>query len=765
MKAAPRTTKMAHQQRFRPRPGAMQRSRSTLFATLALGSPFIFPVLQLPHFVRAQSRFAIDLGDVDPKKPPEEASAFFNPTTQQLQVQAGEAHDVAPWAHASFKDSLEKTGWTELRVKTSTDGGIPADLKMYAAGVLEGLLSAVRISQFFSNALRTIIRTEDGGKALKNVMNMLQDANLFVQKKTNFLPGKDAPPSPDPYWKQVRYVYAQVRGLRDGYNLAAAAHGVKELSMAELLLLNSHGELGELLEAYSPNRAIARRRFQAATAVFLQEKATGDAVEMRDANQKRAFLATSSKERQQSDESSASRSSSTRSVQQYDAKEFPFLAAIAEHERERAAKSSAGFSPLVHDVEESSFLSSSSAPSTRSTTTTSSTKDAASTAALADKFWERKLARTGHCSALVRITPDNKDLLVGHTTWDDYAKMTRVFKYYDFPLDRWTASSVVGMSSYPGCVSSTDEFYLLSAGIVLGDTSLEVLNAEVYDRIPEGPKLPSFFHVMAANRMARTAGHWAALLTENNNGLKNAQWFAVDYNRFVPKADVPTNLLWVVETMPGLSEKKDLSSRLMDAGEVADGTASSSSASQGQYFASFNRPIFPEIRQRLGHQDAENSYGILYSADRNPRAQIFANWVTQVETLRDMRMLLRENNYPNEKFLGQGAATWSLHPGHAIAARLDLDPGLLNPNGAIDAKAVNYCLVQKMQMQVISGPSHVKQPVFAWSQGSAFPGWPHLGLPDKYDFHWRQVSIAGDKEDELHDFDDSQSKCSPRAPV
>merc|ERR1719162_685498 len=70
--------------------------------------------------------------------------------------------------------------------------------------------------------------------------------------------------------------------------------------------------------------------------------------------------------------------------------------------------------------------------------------------ALADRDWERRLASTGHCSGFVRIAPENDDLLIGHTTWDDYNKMTRIFKYYKVDLpDSATAASHIGMSSYP----------------------------------------------------------------------------------------------------------------------------------------------------------------------------------------------------------------------------------------------------------------------------------------------------------------------------
>jgi len=369
-----------------------------------------------------------------------------------------------------------------------------------------------------------------------------------------------------------------------------------------------------------------------------------------------------------------------------------------------------------------------------------------------EREWEKRVAKTGHCSALVRVTSDNEDLLVGHTTWDDYSKMTRVYKQYDFHLDTgiMTSSSskfsnnIVAMSSYPGVVTSTDDFYMLGNGLVVLSTSLEILNPDLYNRVPEFPtntKVPTWMHAMACNRMAETGGHWAAIFSERNAGIGNAQWLVVDYKMFTKKSDIRPNTLWLVEQIPGLIQKEDHS------GALAAGRRAA---------ASFNRPTFKEVRERSGHNDALRTYGPLYAFDQSPRGQIFAEIESDIDSLRDMRMAMRRNNWPGEKFTGKGADMWST-PGHAISARLDLDPEaqVRTPNGGIDAKVVNSCLVKKMEAQVIAGPTHEKQPVFAWQDdGGAekFGGWPHLGLPNKYDFKWQQMTAdGGDMGDKLVD--------------
>jgi hypothetical protein len=312
--------------------------------------------------------------------------------------------------------------------------------------------------------------------------------------------------------------------------------------------------------------------------------------------------------------------------------------------------------------------------------------------------------------------------MVGHTTWGDYAKMTRIFKYYHFDLPgAHTKAKTMGFSSYPGCISSTDDFYMLDSGLVIMDTSLEILNADMYNRVAEFPanaQVPDFMHVMTSNRMASSASHWAALFSEKNSGIDNAQWMIVDYNRFVPGKPVPEGTLWVLEQVPGMMFKKDMSSYLRDKG----------------YFASYNRPFFPEVRSVSGHTAAEAEHGALYSYDKGPRANIFRNMAPLSEHLMDMRSIMNSNAWPNEGILPND-------PGHAISARMDLGFSKI-PNGGIDAKVVNRCLFRSLQCQAISGPSHTKQNPFKWRDGGAdlMQGWPHMGLPDVWNFDWIQMS-------------------------
>jgi hypothetical protein len=66
----------------------------------------------------------------------------------------------------------------------------------------------------------------------------------------------------------------------------------------------------------------------------------------------------------------------------------------------------------------------------------------------------------GHCSALIKWTGD--ELYAGHTTWDDYAEMIRIYKHYEFNFNHHSIKSHKSShSSYPGFISSSDDYYIL----------------------------------------------------------------------------------------------------------------------------------------------------------------------------------------------------------------------------------------------------------------------------------------------------------------
>ena len=63
----------------------------------------------------------------------------------------------------------------------------------------------------------------------------------------------------------------------------------------------------------------------------------------------------------------------------------------------------------------------------------------------------RRVALSGKCSALVKLAPDFSDLFMGHSTWDSYTAMLRIYKHYAFDLKELAPPAQrLSFSSYPG---------------------------------------------------------------------------------------------------------------------------------------------------------------------------------------------------------------------------------------------------------------------------------------------------------------------------
>jgi len=350
---------------------------------------------------------------------------------------------------------------------------------------------------------------------------------------------------------------------------------------------------------------------------------------------------------------------------------------------------------------------------------------------LDDRAWRKIKEQTGRCSALVRLAKDNSDIFMGHTTFSDYSEMNRIWKYYDFPLSGAVARTM-GFSSYPGVAGSTDDYYVMDTGLAVTETTVSMLSDEAFDKLDDnGTYIPDYMRIMLSNRLAKDGKDWVNWMTKSATGTYNSQWMVVDYNKFKKGEKLKDGTFFVLEQAPGVSVSKDMSQLLQTQG----------------YWASENRGYFSGIRNVSGESDAEEIHGNLFSESHNPRANIFRATESKVNTIEDMRHEMRRNEWPHEVDGGPMNT-----PDHAIASRGDLDKERPTPNGGVDSKVTNACLVKMMSAQAIAGPTSDGQKPFQWTDGhgkNKYPDYPNAGLPDVWNFNWVRFTGKGEETDLL----------------
>ena len=153
-------------------------------------------------------------------KPPEEqsqikASVYYIKTTGKYKVVEGRLDKMAA-AYAVYNKSYETKGWDFLTVSSydGVDDKYPDEVKNYAMGFLEGVLTYKRIYYFFFN-LNNYKYNKNNGTMPDSTYEFFQKNLLFMQNNTSLY--KDS----DPYWHEVNNLYMQMRGLHEGYNLMA----------------------------------------------------------------------------------------------------------------------------------------------------------------------------------------------------------------------------------------------------------------------------------------------------------------------------------------------------------------------------------------------------------------------------------------------------------------------------------------------------------------------------------------------------------------
>lgn len=537
-----------------------------------------------------------------------------------------------PLAWGTFSDTLQEMGWSSLAMKTSDAQDAPDGAKMYAAGVVEGYLTAQRMREFHHNSrklLEMVPENMDELPGLQRALSAMVTDLASSSKNVALLQGGGSS-----FDVQARLGFLQTWGVRDGYQLALG----EKLSMVDMFILNSDGVIDELLTKYGKS---------AGASSFIQLR--------------------------------------------------------------RRVRRVRGANTTVNR--------------------TQGTKVAAS--------GRHRKRPSGHCTGLVRLAEDKSELYFGHTTWESFSEMTRIWKVYDFPL-QGVSGKKISFSSYPGCVSSTDDYYLMDNGLAITETTLSIPEDQQYDYTS---KVPDFLRIMAANRLSSSAEDWVQSMANSATSTYSSQWMVVDYKKFSAGTDLQDGTFFVLEQAPGVSHFEDMSSRLQRDG----------------YWASFDRAYFDDVRAHTGDdnkqkesaQDNEPAMAELYSKDKTPRAQIARQTAHDVNSLEAMRKEMTRNKGTQEPV----DETALRVPRFAIAARDDLKDGGGHkdpdgsPDGGVDAKITSSCLFQNLMAEAISGPSHQDLPPFRWTADDGSETWPanpHEGLPNVANFDWVSAGPQGD---------------------
>lgn len=351
---------------------------------------------------------------------------------------------------------------------------------------------------------------------------------------------------------------------------------------------------------------------------------------------------------------------------------------------------------------------------------------------------------SGSCSALIKLVPSANELFVSHDTWSSYETMTRVQKKYvlNYHMGPGRAKSelmpgrAMSFSSYPGVLTSGDDFYVIASGLITLETTIGNGNASLWQYVQPVGQVAEGTRSMVANRLATSGRMWTQLFSKYNSGTYNNQWMVVDYNRISPSRDtgrarqprVKSGLLWVLEQLPNYIKAEDLTSVLLQQG----------------YWASYNVPYFKDVFTMSGNDPLVRKYGNWFSYDHSPRAEIFRRDQGGVTDLQSMLRLMRSNDFQHDP-LSVCNCTPAHNGENAIAARSDLNPaggrypwGALGHrnHGATDTKITSRALAAELRFLGESGPPHNDQscPPFSWTTADFADTTPHVGLPDTWTF-------------------------------
>ncbi len=167
------------------------------------------------------------------------------------------------------------------------------------------------------------------------------------------------------------------------------------------------------------------------------------------------------------------------------------------------------------------------------------------------------------CSALIKIKADGSDMYAGHTTWRSFGIINKMYKYVTMP--NLKNPIAVSYASSPGFLSSKDDYYVTSNGLVVMETTNSLFNKELYKFITPKSVL-CWVRSIVANHLATNGSSWTHYFAMYNSGSYNNQFMVLDYKKFTPGQPIKNDTLWILEQLPGAVAMADVSSVLRKQG-------------------------------------------------------------------------------------------------------------------------------------------------------------------------------------------------------
>merc|ERR1719316_2105757 len=111
----------------------------------------------------------------------------FDKQQQRLRMDSG-LDGAGGMAWGFYVDTIAANGWSQLFMYATPSANVQNDVKMYAAGYLEGVLTSVRLSQYHANYHTSLLRAEKTWHALSAIRKELTIAAGFLKVKASLLP-------------------------------------------------------------------------------------------------------------------------------------------------------------------------------------------------------------------------------------------------------------------------------------------------------------------------------------------------------------------------------------------------------------------------------------------------------------------------------------------------------------------------------------------------------------------------------------------------